>query len=120
MGRVGKKVPPEQMAIADKNGISRSTLYARLNSGWEIEKAISQPPKPRPQLNKLERNDDGELITANEKKGRSRSIRFPESKDDLVDEAIANSGMNQVDFIVNATLEYINTKNKKPSSRKKK
>jgi hypothetical protein len=120
MGRVGKKVPPEKMAIAEANGISRSTLYARLNKGWEIEKAISESPLSRPQLDKLERNSDGELVTIGEKRGKSRTIRFPESKDDLLDEAIANSGMNQVDFIVNATLEYINSKNKKPSNRKKK
>ena len=120
MSRVGKKVPPQEMAIAEENGISRSTLYARLNQGWDIEKAISEPPKRRPQLNKLKRNEDGELVTVNERKGKSRTVRFPESKDDLLDEAIADSGMNQVDFIVKATLEYINTKNKKPSSRKKK
>ena len=120
MARVGKKVPPDKMAIAEKNGISRSTLYARLRQDWDIDRAISEPPKSRPQLNKLERNVDGELVTTKEKKGKSRTIRFPESKDDLLDEAIAESGMNQVDFIVKATLEYINNKSKKPSSRKRK
>ena len=113
MGRVGKKILPEQIAIAEENGIPRSTIYARLSKGWDIEKAISEPPRKRPQLKKLQKNKDGELINTGEKKGKSRTIRFPESKDDLLDKAIAESGMNQVDFIVNATLEYINNRSLK-------
>ncbi len=45
-----KQVPLEEteemtMAIADKNGIPRTTLYNRIRAGWDLEKAISEPSK---------------------------------------------------------------------------
>lgn len=112
-------MPPDKMAIAEKNGILPNTLYARLNRGWDIEKAITTPPRKQPHLSKMKRNEEGEIVTDHEK-GKARGVRFPKEKDDLIDEAIANSGMTQSDFIAVATLEYINTKKKKTSSRKQK
>jgi hypothetical protein len=90
MGKVGKVVPPDKIAIAEKNGILTNTLYARLNRGWDIEKAISTPPKKQPHLAKMKRNEEGEIVTDREK-GKARGVRFPKEKDDLIDEAIANS-----------------------------
>ncbi len=37
-----------QWRVAEGNGIRRKTLKARLDHGWDIEKAISTPPKPAP------------------------------------------------------------------------
>jgi hypothetical protein len=38
------KIPEEFYEIAKSNGISPTTLYNRVEKGWEIEKASSSPP----------------------------------------------------------------------------
>ena len=89
MPKIGKKVPPEQMAIADANGIPRSTLYNRINNGWDIEKAISQPPRKK--AVNLERNEEGIFVGAG--KGKTRHFSLPEELDEKLDKAIAKSGI---------------------------
>ena len=116
MGKIGKILSPEDVAIAEKNGVPLSTVYARLRREWDIQRAITQPPKASPQL---KRDKEGEFSTE-EEKGKPRGVRFPKSKDDLIDKAIADSGMTQSDFIVFATMNYIESKQKKTRGRKKK
>ncbi|MHA4169931.1 hypothetical protein [Bacillus cereus] len=36
---------PEQLAQAEANGISRQALNGRLKRNWDLEKAITEPPK---------------------------------------------------------------------------
>ena len=89
MPKVGKKVPPEKMAIADANGIPRSTLYNRINGGWDIDKAITEPPRKK--AIKLERNEEGIFVGSG--KGKARHFSLPEELDEKLDKAIAKSGL---------------------------
>lgn len=109
MGKIGKILSPEDVAIAEKNGVPLSTVYARLRRKWDTQRAITQPPKHSPQL---KRDEEGEFTTE-EEKGKPRGVRFPKSKDDLIDKAIAESRMTQSDFIAFATMSYIKSKQKK-------
>ena len=83
-----------------------------------MEKAITLTPKTPTHLKNAKRDKEGYIVSDCEK-GKSRGVRFPKEKDDLIDEAIADSGMTQSDFIAMATLEYINDKKKTKSEKKK-
>lgn len=95
MPKVGKKVPPEQMAIADANGIPRSTLYNRINNGWDLEKAITEPPRKK--AVNLERNEEGVFVSAG--RGKARHFSLPEELDEKLEKAIAKSGLASSQWI---------------------
>ncbi len=101
------------MALAESNGIAPNTVYARLQRGWDLERAISEPPKKLRQLEKLSRNEEGSLVTA-KPKGRIRSLRLDRDLDEKVDEAIASSGLTMADWFSDFVREHLNSK----SSRK--
>ena len=54
MPRESKLLTDEQLAIADKNGIPKVTIYKRLDRGWEVEKAITKPTR---KVKNLKRED---------------------------------------------------------------
>ena len=89
MPKVGKKVPPGKMAIADKNKIPRTTLYNRLKAGWDIDRAISEPPRKKSVV--VERNSEG--VFTGSGKGKTRHFSLPEELDEKLDKAIAKSGL---------------------------
>ena len=43
--RGSKYLTEEQTRIAEKNGIERGTWIRRINLGWDVERAITEPPK---------------------------------------------------------------------------
>lgn len=93
MGKVGKIVPPDKMAIAKKNGIPRTTVYNRIRSGWDIEKAIAKPPR----ASNRKRDNEGNFIGIG--KGKPRFFTLPKEWDEKLNKAIADSGLNQSEFL---------------------
>jgi hypothetical protein len=89
MPKVGKIVPPDKMAIADANGIPRTILYNRINNGWDIDEAISKPPRQK--AVQLQRNEEGIFISAG--KGKSRQFSLPIELDEKLDKASKKSGL---------------------------
>lgn len=110
MGKVGKILSKEEAAIAESNGIPLQTAYKRLQRGWEVERAITTPPKAAPGQ-KLNR-EMGEFTT-NEPKGKQRSIRLPAEWDEKADQAIAESGLTQSEWIGMAVVEYLKKQQKR-------
>lgn len=94
MGKVGKIVPPDKMAIAEKNNIPRTTLYNRIRSGWDIEKAISEPPR---RTVKIERDKEGTFIGIG--KGKPRGFTVREEWEKALETAIADSGLTQSEWV---------------------
>lgn len=43
--RADRPYTPEQLALAESNGISRQALNGRLKRNWDLERAITEPPK---------------------------------------------------------------------------
>lgn len=103
MPKVGKKVPPDKMAIADANGIPRSTLYTRLSKGWNIDRAISEPPRKK--AVNLERNEEGVFVSAG--KGKARHFSLPEELDEKLDKAIAKSGLAPSQWIEETVINRL-------------
>lgn len=98
------KITQEQLAIAHSHGLATNTVYARLSRGWDLEKAITEPPKSSPPP--LERNEEGSLIS-DAPKGKQRSIRLPAEWDEVADKAIAESGLSQSEWVANAIVNYL-------------
>lgn len=107
MGKVGKIVPAEKMAIAEKNGIPRTTVYNRIRSGWDIEEAITKPS--RGSRNK-KRDSEGNFTGIG--KGKTRSFNLPKEWDKELDLAIGNSNMNQSDFLCQVVIDKLKNRKK--------
>ena len=90
-------ISEEDKAIAAGNGIALSTVYARLQNGWDKERALSVPPK-KLKVSEMKRNACGE-IQSDRKRGKARTIYFPEDLDEKLDQAIAISGKSQSSYI---------------------
>lgn len=103
------EITKEQWAIADSHNIPRVTVYKRLQRGWDLERAITTPPKSEPR----QERSDGRF--SGDEKGKPRSIRLPKEWDEELDQAIAESGMSQSDWIA----EVIVNKLKRNASRRK-
>lgn len=101
MGKVAKIVPPEKMAIAQKNGIPRTTVYNRLRAGWDIEEAITKPSRK----SNRKRDSEGNFIGIG--KGKTRSFTLPNEWDDKLDLAVSNSNLNQSDFLASIVIKEL-------------
>ena len=84
------------MAIADRNEIPRTTLYRRISSGWDLERAISEPPK-RANNKKRKRNEDGIFVDTG--KGKQRGFTIPEEWEPVLEQAVADSGLTQSEWV---------------------
>lgn len=111
MGKVGKILSKEEAAIAVSNGLPLPTVYKRLQRGWEVERAITTPPKEVPgrPLNR----ENGEFSSSDEPKGKQRSIRLSAEWDEIADKAIADSGLTQSEWIGMAVVEYLKKQQKR-------
>lgn len=87
MGRVGKILPPDKMAIAENNNIPRTTLYNRIRAGWDIDRAISEPPR---KAVKIERDEQGTFVGVN--KAKPRFFSLPVELDEKLKKIIEKSG----------------------------
>jgi hypothetical protein len=106
MGRKATILSDEKKAIALGNGLSLQTVYARLNRGWDVDKAISTKPMATP-FTELERSPTGEIKSDNPK-GILRTFSIHKQLDDKLDQLIEASGMNQSSFIGKIVEDYIN------------
>jgi hypothetical protein len=100
----------DDKAIAKQNGLSMSTVYARLRSGWDKETAINQKPGSNPFAN-LDRDPNGELVSR-DPKGKTRSFQLPARLDADLDAAIASSGISTSDWIAQAAIAKLEQKSK--------
>ncbi len=107
--KMSPEITKEQWAIADSHNIPRVTVYKRLQRGWDVERSITTPPKSEPR----QERSDGRF--SGDEKGKPRSIRLPKEWDEELDQAIAESGMSQSDWIA----EVIVNKLKRNASRRK-
>jgi hypothetical protein len=108
MGKVGYKLPDKYKQIAIDNGISLQTVYSRINHGWELEKAVNK--KPSKKIRAI-RSKTGELITSRKK--YPISIHFYEDKEEILDDAIAQSGKTRSEFIADVLEDYLDKWEKK-------
>jgi hypothetical protein len=102
----------DDKAIAEQNGIAISTVYARLRSGWDKQRAITEKPQKVP-FSGMERDENGEIIGENPK-GKPRAFALPRDLDSLLDSAIADSGKSQSEFVSDLLIAAISP-TKKPS-----
>ena len=106
MGKVGKIVPPDKMAIAEKNNIPLTTVYNRVRAGWNIEKAITKPPRRR--NNFKERDEEGNFVAAGGvSKGKKRSFALPSDWDEVLDKEIEASGLIQSEYVAKLVLNKL-------------
>ena len=106
----------EDKAIAKANGLSISTVYARLRSGWDKQKAITEQPAKNTFSN-LPRDPNGELFSL-DPKGKTRSYQLPIRIEPEFESAIASSGISASDWIAQAVSEKLEAQ-KKASKRRK-
>lgn len=106
MPRTSKLLTDEQLAIADKNGIPKVTVYKRIQSGWDIEKAITKPT--RKVGNK--KRKDGLFVDAGRAKARFFSL--PVEWDEKLAKAIADSGMNESEWLEQLVINELKSKKK--------
>lgn len=99
-------------AIAKENGLSISTVYARLRSGWDKETAITQKPGANPFAN-LDRDPNGELVSR-DPKGKTRSFQIPARYDVDLDAAIASSGISASDWFAQAAIAKLELEKQSP------
>jgi hypothetical protein len=106
------KVTAEELAIAESHGIAYNTVYTRMQRGWDKHRAITESPKTSPaQTLGLERNAEGSIISDNPK-GKQRSIRLPAEWDEKADQAIAQSGLTQSEWVAGVIVEHLQKKKK--------
>ena len=104
--KVGKKLPPEYHKLMEENGLSPSTVYDRINRGWDIEKAVTTLPTRKTYANTQNR-EEGVMIPSS--RPRSKSITFSPYKDyeNLLNDAIAESEKSRSEFIADALEHYL-------------
>lgn len=110
MGKVAKLVPPEKLEIAEKNGIPKVTVYKRLDRGWDIHRAITEPTKKVAR----ERDEKGEFISQG--RGKPRTITLPEEWDEVFDEVVKSSQLNQSEWISELVVNKLKRMKKSRSS----
>ena len=106
INKKGKKLPPEYQEIAIANGLSLSTVYDRLNRGWDLDKAVNTPPTRKTYASSSERIDGSIKATD---RPRGRTITFSTYKDiePLLNDAIKESGKSKSQFIADAVEQYL-------------
>ena len=115
--KVGKKLPPEYHDKAIENKIPLSTVYNRLNRGWDLEKAVTTLPT-RKTYASTENREEGVMIPSDRPRGKSITFNPYQEYEHLLNNAIAESGKSRSEFIADV-LEYYLLKVWKPKSKKK-
>ena len=97
MGKITKK----QWAIASCNQVPRTTVYKRIQRGWDVERAVRTPPVEQVRL-----REKGGKFTG-KTKGKPRSFRMPVDWDEKMDSAIAESGLSEGEWIAIALVNEL-------------
>lgn len=106
MPRESKLLTNEQLAIADKNGIPKVTVYKRLDRGWEVEKAITQPTRKPKNV----KREDGLFVDAG--RGERRYFSLPVEWEKDFEQAIADSEMSESEWVEQVVIDRLKTKKK--------
>lgn len=102
MGKVGKLIPPEKMAIAEKNGIPRTTAYNRVRAGWDLDEAVTKPSR---KVASMKRNEEG--IFEGTGKGKTRGFTVREEWETVLEKAIADSGLTQSEWVEKTIIDSL-------------
>jgi hypothetical protein len=94
---------------AENNQIPLSTVYARLKRGWEVDRAVTESPRPTASR---DRNANGEILT-DVPKGKGRFFQVPAEREEELDEAIAASGLSGAQWYADAILAQLDAVKKK-------
>jgi hypothetical protein len=105
MGKIAKILPPDRLAIAEKNGIPLTTVYKRLQRGWDVDKAITEPPRE----SKRKRDDEGQFIGVG--KGKPRSFTLPKEWDEKLDKAISLSNLSPSECVAQLIVNELKKMN---------
>lgn len=103
MGKIGKLIPPDKMAIAEENGIPRTTAYNRIRAGWDLDEAVTKPS--RKVASKKKRNEEG--IFEGTGKGKSRGFTLREEWEPALEQAIADSGLTQSEWVEEIIIDKL-------------
>ena len=106
MPRVSKLLTDEQLAIAEKNGIPKVTVYKRLDRGWDVEKAITKPTRKPGNV----KRKDGLFVDAG--RGESRFFSLPVEWDEKFKQAIADSELSEKEWIEQTIIDKLKPKKK--------
>jgi hypothetical protein len=110
MGKVGYKLPEEYKQKAIANGISLQTVYARIDRGWDIERAVTEDPRKNrtPIAAAIDsRDSEGNLKSVGRAKGKLISFTPYRDMEDKLQKAIKESGQSRSVFLANAIEEYL-------------
>ena len=106
MPRESKLLTDEQLAIADKNGIPKVTIYKRLDRGWDIEKAITKPTRKPKNV----KREDGLFVDAG--RGERRYFSLPVKWENDFEKAIADSGLSESEWVERVVIDRLKAQKK--------
>jgi hypothetical protein len=114
MPRASKLLTDEQLAIAEQNGIPKVTVYKRIQSGWDIEKAITQATRKAGNI----KRKDGLFVDAG--RGETKFFSLPVEWDEKLKSAIGESEMNESEWIEQVIINNLKTKKSGQTPRRRK
>lgn len=94
------KVDKESLVIAKQNGISTTTVYNRVNRGWNLEKAITIPTDH----NLNSKREQSKLFSR--KRGKTRITKLPAEWEEKYEQHLEDSGLTEIDFIAEIIGKY--------------
>ena len=106
MPRVSKLLTEEQQAIADKNGIPKVTVYKRIQSGWDVEEAITKPTRKAGNT----KRKNGLFVDAGRAKARFFSL--PVEWDKKLTKAIADSELSGSEWVEKVVIDRLKAQEK--------
>ena len=107
MGKVGKLLPKEYKEKAIENKIPLPTVYRRLKNGWDLERAVTQQPNSK-YIDQFTRTEEGELMPSmRPKTHKVYAFTAYADLEDLLNQAIEESGKLQSVFFADAIEEYL-------------
>ncbi|MGB5632009.1 MAG: hypothetical protein WBM44_28835 [Waterburya sp.] len=106
MPRTSKLLTDEQLAIAEKNGIPKVTVYKRLERGWDVSEAITKPTRKPGNI----KRKDGLFVDAGRAKARFFSL--PQEWDDKLKVALADSEMSEKEWLEQTIIDRLKSKKK--------
>lgn len=95
------KIPDEFYERAEANSVSRTTLYNRVERGWDIERAIATPPDHKKESLRKKSKFYGA------KRGKARIVKVPIEYEEKLNKAIAQSGLTEMDFLTEVIVDYL-------------